>query len=376
MEQVDCVVVGAGVVGLAVARQMARSGLETILLERESSFGTITSARNSEVMHAGIYYPTGSLKTKVCLQGNALLHEYAKSHGVPYNPCGKIIVASDKTQLDDLEKIWDKACANQVPQLSRLSKAQANALEPVLRVEEAIFSGSTGVIDSHSYMLSLLGEFEDAGGMIAYQSTLQKITPLQEGKNGYLLEVLTEDGSVFQLQTRYLINSAGLSAPKVASQILGFNEEWIPKPYFAKGNYFSLAMKSPFQRLIYPIPEPGGLGVHVTMDLGGQAKFGPDVEWLEIEDESQVNYVVDPERGNKFYAAIRSYWPDLPDGVLSPAYSGIRAKISQPGEPAADFRIDNALVHGHTGLINLFAIESPGLTSSLAVAQQVEQLLV
>ncbi len=376
MEQVDCVVVGAGVVGLAIARQMARNGHETILLERETSFGTITSARNSEVMHAGIYYPTGSLKTKVCLRGNVLLHAYAKSHGVPYNPCGKLIVASDSSQLNDLEKIWEKATANGVPQLSRLSKKQANALEPVLRVEEAIFSGSTGVIDSHSYMLSLLGEFEDAGGMIAYQSTLNKTTPLQEGINGYQLEVLSEDGSVFPLHTRYLINSAGMSAPKVAAQILGFKQEWIPKPYFAKGNYFSLAMKSPFQRLIYPIPEPGGLGVHVTMDLGGQAKFGPDVEWLDIAEESQVSYAVDPERGNKFYAAIRSYWPDLPDGVLSPAYSGIRAKISKPGEPAADFRIDNAQYHGHTGLINLFAIESPGLTSSLAVAEQVEQLLI
>ena len=208
MERVDCVVVGAGVVGLAIARQMARSGKETILLERESSFGTITSARNSEVMHAGIYYPTGSLKTEVCLKGNALLHEYAKSHGVPYNPCGKLIVASDPTQLEDLEKIWDKACANLVPQLSRITKKQANALEPVLRVEEAILSASTGVIDSHSYMLSLLGEFEDAGGMIAYQSSLQKTSPIQDGNNGYILDIATADGSVFQLETKYLINSA------------------------------------------------------------------------------------------------------------------------------------------------------------------------
>jgi len=376
MERVDCVVVGAGVVGLAIARQMARSGKETILLERESSFGTITSARNSEVMHAGIYYPTGSLKTEVCLKGNALLHEYAKSHGVPYNPCGKLIVASDSSQLEDLEKIWDKACANLVPQLSRITKKQANALEPVLRVEEAILSASTGVIDSHSYMLSLLGEFEDAGGMIAYQSSLQKTSPVQDGNNGYILDIATADGSVFQLETKYLINSAGMSAPKVAQQILGFNESLIPKPYFAKGNYFSLAMKSPFSRLIYPIPEPGGLGVHVTMDLGGQAKFGPDVEWLDIEEESQVDYAVDPLRGNKFYAAIRSYWPDLPDGVLSPAYSGIRAKTSKPGDPAADFRIDNAQLHGHMGLINLFAIESPGLTSSLAIAQEVETRLI
>jgi L-2-hydroxyglutarate oxidase LhgO len=376
MDQVECVVVGAGVVGLAVARKIAQSGKETILLERESSFGTITSARNSEVMHAGIYYPTGSLKTEVCIRGNALLHEYAKSRGVPYNPCGKLIVASDTEQIPDLEAIWQKAGANQVPKLSRLTKAQAQTMEPVLRVEEAIFSGSTGVIDSHSYMLSLLGEFEDAGGAVAYQSKLESVTPIQEGKNGYLLSIKTADRTNFQIQTQFLINSAGLSAPKLARQIQGFPEDLIPTPYFAKGNYFSLAMKSPFSRLIYPIPEPGGLGVHVTMDLGGQAKFGPDVEWLDIHEESEVNYSVDPMRGQKFYAAIRSYWPELPDGVLSPAYSGIRAKISPPGEPAADFQILNATIHGFTGLIQLFAIESPGLTSSLAIAEKVEAALI
>ena len=376
MDQVDCVVIGAGVVGLAIARHLAQGGRETILLERESSFGTITSARNSEVMHAGIYYPTGSLKTQVCLKGNAQLYAYAKAHSVPFQSCGKLIVASDPSQLADLETIWDKACANQVPQLSRLTKAQALKMEPMLRVEEAILSGSTGVIDSHSYMLSLLGEFEDAGGMIAYQSQLMSAQPLQLGCNGYVLEVSTPDGATSKIQTRYLINSAGMNAPKVASQIEGLDEQWIPKAYFAKGNYYALAMKSPFSRLIYPIPEPGGLGVHVTLDLGGQAKFGPDVEWLEIDQESQVIYDVDPQRSEKFYAAIRNYWPALPSGVLTPAYSGVRAKISPPGAPAADFRIDNAQVHGLTGLVNLFAIESPGLTSSLAIADEVERRLI
>lgn len=376
MERVDCVVVGAGVVGLAIARQMAKSGLETILLERESSFGTITSARNSEVMHAGIYYPTGSLKTQVCLSGNALLYEYAKSHGVPFNPCGKLIVASDTQQIGDLEAIWQKANANGVPQLRRLTQSQAKELEPALRVEEAILSGSTGVIDSHSYMLSLLGEFEDASGMIAYHSSLHTTRPVQDGQNGFVLEVKTQDGSSFNLQTQYLINSAGMSAPKIARNIEGLDPSLIPTPYFAKGNYYALAMRSPFSRLIYPIPEPGGLGVHITMDLGGQAKFGPDVEWLDITQEEEVSYAVDPSRSNKFYAAIRTYWPELPDGVLKPDYSGIRAKISPPGAPAADFRIDNASVHGMPGLINLFAIESPGLTSSLAIALEVQKRLI
>lgn len=373
MDRVDCVVIGAGVVGLAVSRNLAMQGFETILLERENAFGTVSSARNSEVIHAGIYYSAGSLKAKLCVAGNRLLYEYAKSHQVQFNPCGKLIVASSAPQDLDLEDILQKATNNGVPKMSRLTKEQVLALEPNLNAFSALLSESTGVIDSHGYMLSLLGGFEDAGGMIAYQSPLIKATPIQDGENGYLLEVGGEEP--FQLETKYLINCAGLSAPAIAAKIEGLQNQYIPKAYFAKGNYFSLSGKSPFSRLIYPVPEPGGLGVHLTLDMGGQAKFGPDVEWLDIDREEQINYTVDKDRGQKFYAAVRQYWPGLQDGALNADYSGVRAKISAPGEPAADFRIDDQQIHGLEGLINLYGFESPGLTSSLAIAQEVVGLL-
>lgn len=373
MDRVDCVVVGAGVVGLAVSRNLAMQGFETILLERESAFGTISSARNSEVIHAGIYYPKGSLKAKFCVTGNQMLYEYAKSHQVQFNPCGKLIVATHPNQDADLEEILQKATNNGVPRMSRLTKEQVLAMEPNLNASSALLSESTGVIDSHGYMLSLLGGFEDAGGMIAYQSPLIKAIPIQDGKNGYRIEV--GGAEPFELETKYLINCAGLSAPAIAQRVDGLHDQFIPKAYFAKGNYFSLSGKSPFSRLIYPVPEPGGLGVHLTLDMGGQAKFGPDVEWLDIDREEQINYTVDKERGQKFYAAVRQYWPGLQDGALNADYSGVRAKISAPGEPAADFRIDSQQIHGLEGLINLYGFESPGLTSSLAIAQEVVGLL-
>jgi len=357
------------VVGLAIAREFARAGHETILLEREASFGTISSARNSEVIHAGIYYPQGSLKAKLCVKGNPLLYEYATTHHVPYKRCGKLIVSSRIEQDSELLEILQKAQNNGVPKMSLLTKDQAQKLEPELHGTSALLSESTGVIDSHSYMLSLLGRFEDAGGMIAYQSPLMRAEPLQEGQNGYRLYVGGREP--FEIEARYLINCAGLSAPAIARKIEGLSEEYIPKAYFAKGNYFSLSGKSPFSRLIYPVPEPGGLGVHLTLDMGGQAKFGPDVEWLDIDAEEGINYTVDPQRGQKFYAAVRQYWPGLPDHALNADYSGVRAKISAPGQPAADFRIDGADLHGLEGLINLFGFESPGLTSSLAIAQEV-----
>lgn len=373
MDRVDCVVVGAGVVGLAVSRSLAQQGFETILLERESAFGTVSSARNSEVIHAGIYYPAGSLKAKLCVAGNHLLYEYLKSHQIQFKPCGKLIVATSPNQDADLEEILQKAMKNGVPKMSRLSKEQIHVMEPNLNASSALLSESTGVVDSHGYMLSLLGGFEDAGGMIAYQSPLIKATPIQDGKNGYRLEVGGEEP--FELETKYLINCAGLSAPAIAHKVEGLPKQHIPKAYFAKGNYFSLTGKSPFSRLIYPVPEPGGLGVHLTLDMGGQAKFGPDVEWLDIDREEQINYTVDKERGEKFYAAVRQYWPGLQDGALNADYSGVRAKISAPGEPAADFRIDDQQIHGLEGLVNLYGFESPGLTSSLAIAQEVVGLL-
>ena len=371
MEQVDCVVIGAGVVGLAVAREMALQGRETILLERENAFGTISSARNSEVIHAGIYYPKDSLKAKLCVQGNRLLYEYCRDHQVATQPDGKLIVASDEAQIDDLRAILYKAQNNGVPEIKFISGEEAKALEPNLKCSAAILSSTTGIVDSHGYMLSLLGGFEDAGGMVAYQSPLISAKPIgDKAQNGYLLEVGGADG--MQIQTQLLINCAGISAPAVAQKIEGLSKEQIPKAYFAKGNYFSLSGKSPFNHLIYPIPEPGGLGVHLTLDMGGQAKFGPDVEWLDIDQEDQIDYTVDPKRGDGFYEAVRRYWPGLKDGSLQPDYSGVRAKIVPPNSPAGDFCFSTPQEHKMQGLYNLYGFESPGLTSSLAIARYLE----
>ena len=371
MEQVDCVVIGAGVIGLAIAREMALQGRETILLERESAFGTISSARNSEVIHAGIYYPKDSLKAKLCVQGNRLLYEYCRSHQVATQPYGKLIVASDDTQLNDLQAILYKAQNNLVPDIKMISGEEAKNLEPQLHCAAAILSSSTGIVDSHGYMLSLLGGFEDAGGMLAYQSPLISAKPVgSNAEQGFILEIGGADE--MQIQTRLLINCAGMSAPAIAKKIEGLASEQIPKAYFAKGNYFSLSGKSPFHHLIYPIPEPGGLGVHLTLDMGGQAKFGPDVEWLDIESEEQIDYTVNTSRGDGFYEAVRRYWPDLKDGSLQPDYSGVRAKIVPPNVPAGDFCFNGPQDHGLQGLFNLYGFESPGLTSSLAIAKHLE----
>jgi L-2-hydroxyglutarate oxidase LhgO len=372
MEQVDCVVIGAGVVGLAVAREMALQGRETILLERENAFGTVSSARNSEVIHAGIYYPKDSLKAKLCVAGNRLLYEYCRSHQVATQPYGKLIVATDENQIDALQAILYKAQNNGVPEIKLISGDRAKQLEPKLSCSAAILSASTGIVDSHAFMLSLLGGFEDAGGMIAYQSPLISAKPIGSGaQGGFKLEIGGPDG--MKLHTKLLMNCAGMSAPAVAQQIEGLDPEQIPKAYFAKGNYFSLSGKSPFTHLIYPIPEPGGLGVHLTLDMGGQAKFGPDVEWLEIDAEEQIDYTVNPKRGDGFYEAVRRYWPDLKDNSLQPDYSGVRAKIVPPNSPAGDFCFNTPQDHGLQGLYNLYGFESPGLTSSIAIAQYLEE---
>ena len=374
MDQVDCVVIGAGVVGLAVAREMALQGRETILLERESAFGTISSARNSEVIHAGIYYPRNSLKAKLCVEGNRMLYEYCRTHHVATQSYGKLIVASDSSQLDDLQAILYKAQQNQVPEIKMITGDQARAMEPELNCAAAVLSASTGIVDSHGFMLSLLGGFEDAGGMIAYQSPLISAKPIGDNaKGGFELEIGGADG--MKIQTKLLINCAGMSAPAIAKKIEGLKEDQIPKAYFAKGNYFSLSGKSPFKHLIYPIPEPGGLGVHLTLDMGGQAKFGPDVEWLEIDEESQIDYTVNPKRGEGFYEAVRLYWPGLKDNALQPDYSGVRAKIVPPNASAGDFCFNTPKDHGLEGLFNLYGFESPGLTSSLAIAKHLEGLI-
>ena len=371
MDRVDCVVIGAGVIGLAVAREMALQGRETILLERESAFGTISSARNSEVIHAGIYYPKDSLKARLCVEGNRMLYEYCRTHHVATQPYGKLIVASDDSQLDDLQAILYKAQQNNVPEIKMLTGEQAKSMEPELQCSAALLSASTGIVDSHGFMLSLLGGFEDAGGMIAYQSPLISAKPIgSKAQDGFELEIGGSDA--MKIQTKLLINCAGMSAPAIAKKIEGLAQEQIPKAYFAKGNYFSLSGKSPFKHLIYPIPEPGGLGVHLTLDMGGQAKFGPDVEWLEIDDENQIDYTVNPKRGESFYAAVRKYWPGLKDNALQPDYSGVRAKIVPPNVPAGDFCFNTPKDHGLEGLFNLYGFESPGLTSSLAIANYLE----
>ena len=371
MDRVDCVVIGAGVIGLAIAREMALQGRETILLERESAFGTISSARNSEVIHAGIYYPKDSLKAKLCVEGNRMLYEYCRTHHVATQPYGKLIVASDESQLDDLQAILYKAQQNNVPEIKMITGEQAKSMEPDLQCAAAVLSSTTGIVDSHGLMLSLLGGFEDAGGMIAYQSPLMSAKPIGvNAQDGFELEIGGADG--MKIQTKLLINCAGMSAPAIAKKIEGLGHEQIPKAYFAKGNYFSLSGKSPFKHLIYPIPEPGGLGVHLTLDMGGQAKFGPDVEWLDIDEEKQIDYTVNPKRGEGFYEAVRRYWPGLKDNALQPDYSGVRAKIVPPNATAGDFCFNTPKDHGLEGLFNLYGFESPGLTSSLAIAKYLE----
>jgi L-2-hydroxyglutarate oxidase LhgO len=360
MDTVDAVVIGAGVVGLAVARALALRGREVLILEAAEHFGTETSSRNSEVIHSGIYYPSGSLKARLCVAGRGLLYDFCEGFGVPYRRCGKLIVATSEAQLAELNKIQQAALANGVT-LEFFTRARALALEPQLSCEGALYSPTTGIIDSHSFMLALLGQAESRGALLVSDS---RVTGLQLEPDGILVGI---NGAEPSLKANTLINSAGLHAPDVAHLIEGgFPAAHIPTPYFAKGNYFTLAGRSPFEHLIYPIPEPGGLGVHLTLDLAGRARFGPDVQWVD-----RCEYSVEPRRAERFYAAIRTYWPELADGALQPAYAGIRPKITAPNEAAADFRVDGPEVHGVQGVVNLFGIESPGLTASLALAELV-----
>lgn len=362
MDSIECVVVGAGVVGLAIARAFALSGHEVLLLEAENAIGTQTSSRNSEVIHSGIYYPTGSLKARFCVQGRRLLYDYCQSHNVPFHRCGKLVVATSELQIESLHAIKTRALANGVADIMEISPKDVMQMEPELECVAALYSPSTGILDSHALMLAYLGDAETAGVMLALNSALEKgeIT-----KQGFKLKV-----GKTTVASKILVNSAGFRAPTVARMINGFPAARIPPELYAKGNYFSFSGKPPFSRLIYPIPEPGGLGVHVTVDLAGQVRFGPDVEWVD-----RVDYSVDPRRADQFYSAIRRYWPRLPDKSLTPAYSGIRPKISGPDEPGVDFIIQGPKDHGIPGLINLFGIESPGLTSSLAIAAEVTALL-
>lgn len=368
MDSVDALVIGAGAVGLAVARALARSGFETIVAESGNAIGQGVSSRNSEVIHAGLYYPPGSLKARLCVRGNELLYALCASHGVDYRKCGKLTVANSAAEQVALRELQQRASANGVPVLW-LDAAQAKALEPALRCDAALLSTSTGVVDSHGFMLALQGDLERAGGMVALRSAVNSARVTQTGPH----VVRMADGS--ELQCRVLVNSASLHACSLARRFEGLQPRFVPREFFAKGNYYSLAARVPFSHLIYPAPADAWLGVHLTLDLGGQAKFGPDLEWLRVDSPEQIDYTVDPGRADGFYAEVRRYWPGLPDGALAPSYSGVRPKIHGPGEAAADFRIDGPALHGVPGLVNLFGIESPGLTSALAIAEVVAQLV-
>lgn len=362
-DYIQTLVIGAGVVGLAVARQLALAGHEVVVLEKEKTIGSGISARNSEVIHAGLYYPRNSLKTQHCVKGRKLLYEFCRSHNVSHKQCGKLVVATDESQVAELETLLKSGQANGVEDLELIDQETLRRKEPALKGVAALWCPVSGIIDSHGLMLALQGDAEKAGAVIALQASVKKI--IYDGKE---FTVFTEQGAV--LKTSHIVNCAGLSSVAVAGAVEGLDKTTIPAAYLAKGNYFTLGRKSPFTHLVYPLPEPGGLGVHLTLDLAGQARFGPDVEWIDEED-----YVVNPERGQSFYAAIRRYWPDLCDGDLLPGYAGIRPKITPRGAPNADFVIKDENDHGIAGLINLFGIESPGLTSSLSLAAEVENRL-
>ena len=361
MDEIECVVIGAGVVGIAVARALARAGREVLVLEAAEGIGTGTSSRNSEVIHAGIYYAQDSLMARFCVAGKRMLYDFCRTRGVAFRNCGKLIVATDAAEVARLDAIRAAAAANGVDDLRLLTASEAQALEPALACTAALLSPSTGIVDSHAYMLAMQGEAEAAGALFACHA------PVTGGRIAGERVVLQVGGAEpAALRARVVVNSAGLGAPEVARGIAGMPAHLIPTPYYAKGSYFVLAGRNPFSRLIYPVPVAGGLGVHLTIDLAGQARFGPDVEWIAAPE-----YSVDPARAESFYAAIRRYWPALPDGALAAGYAGVRPKIVPPAVATQDFLIQGPADHGVAGLINLFGIESPGLTSSLAIADHV-----
>lgn len=365
IEKIGAVVIGSGVVGLACARELAQQGIETIILERHAEFGQETSSRNSEVIHAGLYYPTGSLKARLCVEGNRELYAYCADHGVAHRRCGKLIVATHPGQLAHLEKLERQARANGA-EAGLLNAAEALAMEPQLRCVAALHSPTTGIIDAHALMLALLGDAEAHGAVFSPNSEARRIS---RDAGAIVLEIACE-GETMRLAADYVVNAAGLAAIALAHATVGYPPDRIPSAHFAKGNYYALSGRAPFSRLIYPVPEDGGLGVHLTLDLGGQARFGPDVEWIDT-----IDYSVDPRRADGFYAEVRKYWPDLPERALTPDYCGIRPKISGPGEPAADFMLHGPETHGIGGLVSLFGIESPGLTACLPLARHACRLL-
>jgi len=363
-DRIECVVVGAGVVGLAVARALALAGREVILLEQEDAIGTGTSSRNSEVIHAGIYYGKDSLKARTCVAGKMRLYDYCGRNGIEHRRCGKLIVATTQEQVDGLAAIKKRAEDNGVMDLRFLDQAEALAMEPNLACTAALLSPSTGIVDSHGLMLAYQGDAEDHGAMIAFKSPLERAKVTDGG-----IELSVGGAEPMELEAQIVVNAAGLYAPDIAGRIAGLDARHVPKAYYAKGNYYTLAGRSPFTHLIYPVPEKAGLGVHITVDLGGQAKFGPDVEWID-----EIDYTVDPTRAARFYEAVRTYWPGLPDGALEPGYAGIRPKTKPPEEQPQDFELQGPNDHGVPGLINMFGIESPGLTASMALADLVVEM--
>jgi L-2-hydroxyglutarate oxidase LhgO len=363
LERVDCVVIGAGVIGLACARALALAGRQTIVLEAETRIGSGVSSRSSEVIHAGLYYTPGSLKAQLCVQGRRLLYRYLSERALPHRRLGKLIVATDDSQLAALAELQQRGRDNGVEHLEWLEAGQVAALEPGLRCRAALLSPDTGIVDSHALMLALSGDLQSHGGLIALRSPMQRAARHRDG-----WQVTTGGDEPYRIGCDVVVNAAGLSAQATASVIEGYPAARIPALRLARGCYFALTQTAPFGRLIYPMPSDGGLGVHLTLDLGGAARFGPDVEWID-----RIDFNVDPRRADRFYPSIRSYWPQLPDGALQPAYAGIRPKLSGPGEPARDFVIDDPAAHGLPGLIQLFGFESPGLTSALAVGEWVAQ---
>jgi L-2-hydroxyglutarate oxidase LhgO len=372
MERIDALVIGAGVVGLAVGRALAQAGLQTIVAEAGQGIGQGVSSRNSEVIHAGLYYAPGSLKARLCVRGKELLYALCATHGVPHAACGKLVVATAPEQHAALNSLAQRAAANGVP-VQAWSAAQAMSLEPELFCTAALWSPSTGIVDSHAFMLALQGDMEHAGGLLALESPVRRVH-FAPGRPA-VVEVAAPDGA-FELEATHVVNAAGLHACTLARHFTGLAAQHVPQPHYAKGSYFTLAGRPPFRHLIYPAPVDAWLGVHVTLDLAGQVKFGPDLEWLDVPDADAIDYTVDAARALPFEAAIRRYWPALPAGALQPGYSGVRPKIHGQQQPAPDFCISGPAQHGVAGLVNLFGIESPGLTSALAIGEFVSGLLI
>jgi L-2-hydroxyglutarate oxidase LhgO len=364
-EQVDAVVVGAGAVGLAIGRALALRGREALVLESEPRFGSHTSSRNSEVIHAGLYYAPGSLKARLCVSGKQMLYRYCAEHAVPHRNCGKLIVAARHEDEEKLTAIRARGEQCGVVDLRLLSRAEACRLEPALEAHAALLSPSTGIVDSHLLMQAFIADIERCGGSVVYRSPVGGVRIDGEG---FEIDVLTDPP--VRLHSRSFVNAAGLWASDVARAIRGLDPESIPATHYAKGHYFTLTTRCPFSRLIYPVPEPHGLGIHLTLDLAGQARFGPDVMWIE-----EIDYRFQAQNASHFYDSIRRYWPALPDSALASGYTGIRPKLTDANGGTMDFRIDTERAHGVRGLTNLYGIESPGLTAALAIAEIVADSL-